>query len=360
MSVSALEQKLARLFGYDYAVMTGRARSALVALIEILHRQGTGPLPVVLPENICPALVTAIRAGGGRAVLVPVSPVTGLPGDQAFVGAMTCCEPPGIVMPTHLYGFLGDYPATVKYARDHGWFTVENDTNAVRMTPDSPPFGDALLVSFGYAKPIEIGSGGAILTNDKSLARTIRQRVSDYAVLDNSARIREQKTMLRRRAIREKLDIHSAELARICDVESSLSRFRFDEDDADRLTAKLDQFADERARRIERRDMWDQLLAPLDQILLPVALSQPVPWRLIRRVPSGRDCFAQSLWRHNIDAGINYRSLRRELPPDYLDGKSSLLDPWGDMVLNLWLTEDYDQPRIEKAVQILMESANEL
>ncbi len=355
-----LEQRLAHLFGFEYTVMLGRARSGLVALIETLNDIDNTPVPVLIPENICPALVTAIRAGGGTAITVPVSPENGLPDDQTFVRTMDSVEKPGIVSPTHLYGFLGDYPQTIKLARKKGWFILENDTNGLRIQSKESPFGDALLVSFGYAKPIEIGSGGALLTNDPLLAKVIDRRVSSYPLLDDSARVLEEETMLKRRSLRNMQGTSDQVLEQICHTETALSRFRFDHNSVDLLLTKLDQFPNDRARRCERRDHWDQALAPLDKILQPVTLKQPVPWRVIRRIPKGRNHFAQSLREHNIDAGINYRSLWRELPSHYLNGKPSSSDIWGDTVLNLWVTKDYDQAHIKQATDILMEAADEL
>ncbi|MBL4894559.1 MAG: DegT/DnrJ/EryC1/StrS family aminotransferase [Emcibacter sp.] len=351
-----LEKKLARDFGYDHAVMLGRARSGLVALLEVFQDKTAAPTPVLLPENICPVLVTAIRAGGGCAVPVPVSPLTGLPDDTAFVAAMEQIETPGIVSPTHLYGFEGVYPQTIKLARQKGWFILENDANAIRMQSDSAPFGDALLVSFGYAKPIEVGTGGAFLTNDPVLAQALRDRVSTYDLLDSAAQMQEEECMLKRRAIRATLDTGSAELARICDMETSLSRFRFDETSRDQLMDKLNHFPREKERRIEQRDLWDRALAPLDDILLPVPLNQPVPWRVIRNCPDYRDHFTHALWHHNLDAGINYRSLWREVPKNYLSGSPKLPDHWGENVINLWLTPDYDRNKIYHATQYLMET----
>lgn len=354
-----LEQKLARLFGFEYAVMMGRARSGLVALIETFTGINKTPVPVLLPENICPVLVTAIRAGGGIAVTVPVSPENGLPDDQAFVRAMKESDRPGIVSPAHLYGFLADYTETIKLAREKGWFILENDSNAVRMQTTEPAFGDALLVSFGYAKPLEIGTGGALLTNDRALAEAIGKRVAGYSLLNEGSRALEAETMLKRRALRKKEHVPAHLLAQICQTETDLSCFRFDPEDTDLLVSKLDHFPEEVARRCERKSYWDQALEPLNDILKPVSLKQPVPWRLIRRVPKGRHYIAECLWQKNIDAGINYRSLWRELPGDYLTGKSSPLDPWGEIVLNLWVTKDYDQAHIMDVVDILKGAVDE-
>ena len=356
MSRAALEQKLARSFSYEYAVMAGRARSALVALIEIL-RKGEN-IPVLLPENICPVLVTAIRAGGGTAVTVPVSPLSGLPDDQAFVEAMNNQPTAGIVMPTHLYGFLGDYSQTVKFARAKGWFILENDTNAVRYDGDAP-FGDGLLMSFGYAKPLEVGRGGAIMTNEANLAKEIQSRLSTYGPLYEATIRQENDLMLKRRGMRQNLDVADPELMRICDRETTLSRFRFDERDCDLIRAKLNHFPTERQDRLARKEIWDRALEPLDNILRPVPLPQPVPWRLIRRAVTGRAPFTDILWQNDIDAGINYRSLWREMPAEYLNGTAPASDLWGETVLNLWVTKDYHRPRIEKAADLLMKAAHD-
>ena len=353
-----LENKLACLFNFENTVLLGRARSGLVALIEVFQQNSDHPVPVLIPENICPALVTAISAAGGQAVTVPVSPLCGLPDDSSFVSAMKQAGNPGIVMPVHLYGFQGDYRKTVEFAQKNKWFILENDTNAIRMNSKDRSFGDALMVSFGYSKPIEIGSGGALLTNDRNLAELLRKRVAGYDMLTDEARKQEENSMLRRRAIRQNLDTGSEELRQICDVEKGLSRFRFDDRYTDALLTKLDQFPDEKERRLERKALWDEALIPLDNILQPVPLKQPVPWRVIRRVPYDRDHFTKALWKNGVDAGINYRSLWRELPPSYLSGEAAVHDDWGSMVLNLWVTDGYNKNNIAKSAGILMEAAN--
>ncbi len=362
MSVNTvvLESKLAETFGFEHVVMLGRARSGLVALLELFREGSDQPIPVLLPENICPILVTAIRAGGGIAVTIPVSPLTGLPEDQEFVHAMKNSSKCGIVMPVHLYGFLGEYPETVKYARKKGWFILENDTNVVRSQSQEKAFGDALLVSFGYAKPLEVGRGGALLTNDPLLAQRLRQHVGTYRVLDKKALAMEEQIMLKRRAIRGRLVTNSDELIQICSEEVNLAKFDFDPKDTDKILVKISSFPQENEKRLECRDLWEHALAGMEDIFQPIPLKQPVPWRVIRRIPRQRDHFAQALWAQKIDAGINYRSLWREMPSSYLSGDNSVRDKWGDEVLNLWVTEDYNKLKIKNAGEILMEVANEI
>jgi len=359
-AINALKEKLSCAFGYDHVVMLGRARSGYAALVEILSMDMDSPLPVLIPENICPAVATAIRAGGGRPVTVPVSAQSGLPDDDVFAHVLKGINQTGIFSPAHLYGFQGDYPKTLKLAHEKGWFILENDSNAIRMNCTETAFGDGLLVSFGYAKPIEAGSGGVFFTNDPALAQDMTAKVADYKMLDDTAHAQEEGCMLQRRKLRHKMDVNSPELRHLCKHEESLSRFSFNESQCDILMKKLSEFPIERNRRLALRHMWDQALKPLNDIFCPVPLKQPVPWRLIRSLAQKRDIYADILRQGNIDAGINYRSLWRELPADYLSGQPTLPDLWGDRVLNLWLTDDYDSRKIEKAANFLEKAAYDL
>lgn len=204
-----------------------------------------------------------------------------------------------------------------------------------------------------------VRGGGAILTNDGALFRALERRVSTYGLVDDDARAKEEDCMLKRRLLRTGQET-SDTLEDICKVETELSCFRFEKKNTDQLLKKLDQFPEERARRVALRDLWDDALRPLDEVLQPVKLKQPVPWRIIRRVTSGRDRFAQILRENDVDAGINYRSLWREVPAGYLSGAPSSPDLWGDRVLNLWVTENYDKKRISLATDLLREAADEL
>lgn len=164
--------------------------------------------------------------------------------------------------------------------------------------------------------------------------------------------------MLDRRTLRNSQaspDQKETELERIFHQERTLCRYRYEGVEGERLMIALENFPLERERRLKRKEIWDRTLAPLDDFLLPVPLAQPVPWRVIRRVPVHRDLVAQTLWRHKIDAGINYRSLWREVPAAYLCGSRPLTDVWGDTVLNLWVTEGYDENRIAQAGRYLRE-----
>lgn len=169
---SSIEQRLCRLFGYEHAILFGRARAGLVAVLE--EAAGLNRA-VVFPSNVCVAVLAAVVAAKQAPRLAAVSPQSGLAEDDRLAEAIMTISQPGVVMPTHIYGQLAEYRRTRRLAAERGWFVLENDSLAATISAgrDYRAYGDALLVSFGSGKTIDAGGGGAILTNDKALASAL-------------------------------------------------------------------------------------------------------------------------------------------------------------------------------------------
>ena len=346
--VSRLEARIATLFGYGDAVLFGRARSAVVALLEVLG----GSRPFVMPSNLCPDLWLAVhRAQAGPIVLVPVDGQTGLPPDEAYVAAMARLPQPGVVMPAHLYGLVQDYPKTIAYARAHGWFVLENDTVATKAVAGFPAFGDALLVSFGAAKGIEAGGGGAIATSDPALAAALRARAAGYARLDGLARAAEAEYGLLARRLRH--GAGGAERERVLLEQAPGACFQFPEELASALDGALDGWPrelDERRRRVQQ---WQHSLASFSGALHTPPLQCAFPWRLTLRVPDRRDQLVHSLRLAGIDAGTNFPPLTDSFPILLADQVQPGAQQWGREVFNLWLTAEYDAVRIGQAARVI-------
>ena len=176
MNYQELERYLSNLYGYSHVVLVGRARSGLFALGQVLGLDG---MDAVIPSNICPVIPVAFSSAGLSVRLAQVSTKNGLAEDNSLIDAMSNSKRPGIVMPTHIYGYWRSYSETQKWAKKNGWFILENDTLCaarIRMGRRFA-FGDALLVSFGHTKSINAGGGGALLTDDIELANNLRKLV---------------------------------------------------------------------------------------------------------------------------------------------------------------------------------------
>lgn len=353
-----LETRIANLFGYSDAVLFGRARSGVAALLDVLDMSKDSSF--IMPANICPSLLLAVHSCGARVSLADVSESNGLASDVALVEAMMQAKRPGVVMPTHLYGFVQSYPQTVAQARAHGWFVLENDTIATKARSDGAEhaaFGDALLVSFGYAKAIEAGGGGALLTDDIALARELRSREHGFPMLDDAALKAEEEFMLLGRRLRNNqlLEIGPTghEVEKLLFERVPGCQYRFPEKLEAPLSVALKGFPDVVEHRCRQVEMWNRFLAPFDDDLLVPQADCVVPWRLIRRVPGIRDKIVAALRNDGINAGTNFPPLTSSFPALFAGKRYEGAEQWGREVLNLWVTPAYNTERMKRATGII-------
>lgn len=263
-------------------------------------------------------------------------------------------------MPTHLYGFVQSYAQTLAEARACGWFVLENDTIATRARfagAGGTAFGDALVVSFGYAKGIEAGGGGAMLTDDVALAHELRSREHGFPPLDDAALKAEVEFMLFARRLRNRqfaatgLSGHDGEKKLF--ERAPGCQYRFPENLEAPLSFALEGFSEVVEKRRRQVEIWDRFLAPFDDALLAPQADCVVPWRLIRRVPRVRDRIVAALRKDGIDAGTNFPPLTASFPVLLAGQQYDGAEQWGREVLNLWVTPDYDAERMRRTADVI-------
>src|SRR5512139_3005986 len=128
------EHVLCDLMGYSVAVLFPRARDAPSAWCEVTQEQ------IKIPTNCCAALLPFASE------LVPIDPDTGL-----------------APVPVQLYGYRQTF------------LSAELEVDPLMTGLMGEPFANSTVVSFGYAKTLDIGGGGAILTRDVSLANELER-----------------------------------------------------------------------------------------------------------------------------------------------------------------------------------------
>ncbi len=130
----SIERSLCDLMFYSQAILFPRARDALAAWCKITGKK------IKIPTNCCDALLPFASE------LVPINPDTGL-----------------APIPVQLYGYRHECP------------DAEIEIDPLMTGLMIRPSATTTIISFGYAKTIDIGGGGAILTLDISLANEIRE-----------------------------------------------------------------------------------------------------------------------------------------------------------------------------------------
>jgi len=106
-------------------------------------------------------------------------------------------------------------------------------------------------------------------------------------------------------------------------------------------------------RRRERAACWEQELKRLGEAIIVPDIAPVIPWRVIRRVPLNRDHLVDKLRTNGFDAGTNFPPLTDTYPNLLRDQRHPDAEQWGNEVINLWVSDDYDDDRIKRAVAVM-------
>jgi dTDP-4-amino-4,6-dideoxygalactose transaminase len=275
----------AESFEREYAAFTGVAHCVGVAngtdAIELALRAAAVPpgTGVLLPANTFVATAEAVVRAGARPVLADVDPDYLLL-DPAAVSSAARPEDLAAIIPVHLYGQLAPMASIMAAARQRSIPVIEDAAQAHGASQDGRPagaFGLLAAVSFYPGKNLgAYGDAGAILTTSAELARSVR------LLGDHGSEHKYEHVTL---GFNSRLDALQAAV----------------------LRAKLPRLARWNAARQQAALRYTEMLADLDEVILPRALpgNQHV-WHLyVIRVPR-RDHVLQCLHAEGVQAAIHY------------------------------------------------------
>ncbi len=173
--VEAFEWQWAEYCEVGHAVGVANGTDALRLTLAAL---GIGPGDeVIVPTNTFIATAAAAAEVGATPVFVDVDPKTLLMTPEHLAAAIT--PRTTAVVPVHLYGQPVDMPGILSVAEKAGIAVVEDAAQAHGARWNGRrvgSFGHAACFSFYPGKNLgALGDGGAVVTNDASLAERIRQ-----------------------------------------------------------------------------------------------------------------------------------------------------------------------------------------
>ncbi len=172
--VEAFETEFAQYCGVQHCVGVG---NGLDALHLLLRAYGIGPGDEVLvPANTFIATWLAVSQCG--AIPVPVEPCARTHNIDADALDAAITPRTRAIIPVHLYGQPADMDPINTFARLHGLIVIEDAAQAqgaVYKGKRAGSLGDAAATSFYPGKNLgALGDGGAVLTNDASIADKVR------------------------------------------------------------------------------------------------------------------------------------------------------------------------------------------
>jgi dTDP-4-amino-4,6-dideoxygalactose transaminase len=274
--VAAFEEEFAAYCEADYCIGVGNGLDALHLILRAMEI-GVGD-EVIVPSNTYIATWLAVSYSGASPV--PVEPCIDTYNlDPARIEAAITAKTKAIIA-VHLYGQPADMDAINEIAKKHGLKVIEDAAQAHGARYKNCPVGslsDAAGFSFYPGKNLgAFGDGGAVTTNDSTLADKVRM-LSNYG-----SRVKYSHEV---KGFNSRLDELQAAFLRV-------------------KLQKLDQW-NERRKKIAEQYLSE--LSTLPDIKLPFVEDWADPvWHLYVITHPDRDSLAARLRQAGIDTLIHY------------------------------------------------------
>ena len=179
--VEVLEQQLADYVGVEHCITCANGTDAM-SLVLMAWDIGPGDA-IFVPDFTFFATAEVVSLRGATPVFVDVDDRTfNMDADDLEKAILEVLQRgnlcPRVIIPVDLFGLPADYNAIEKVAKKYNLLILEDAAQGFGGSFDgerSCSFGDAATTSFFPAKPLGCyGDGGAIFTNDSSLASTLK------------------------------------------------------------------------------------------------------------------------------------------------------------------------------------------
>ncbi|MTI63758.1 DegT/DnrJ/EryC1/StrS family aminotransferase [Methylophaga sp.] len=177
--LAAFEAEFAAYCQTQHCIGVGNGLDAIVLILKAL-KIGPGD-EVIVPANTFIATWLAVEQVGAKPVPVEPLPET-YNIDPTRIKAAVSSKTKAIIV-VHLYGQTAEMNAVNQLAREYGLKVIEDAAQAHGSRYHNRPagsLGDAAAFSFYPGKNLgALGDGGAVVTDDSSLAATVRT-LSNY------------------------------------------------------------------------------------------------------------------------------------------------------------------------------------
>lgn len=222
----------------QFDLITGRGSTALYLILQSLEFDSP---KIMLPANICEIVVATVKRAGFHPVFVDVDSQTGNAELSHFQAAYQ--EGVRVVLAVPNYGTPIDVVAIKSWAERLGLFVIEDLCNALgcEYLQGSPGnVGDAAIYSFGYAKILEFGIGGALSLKSKTLLHKCRLLLGDLPTFDDHLASLQTEFGNELNALRSGGSSHD-ELAKLYNDYHTLLTFRLSEQQQEDLEAYIQE-----------------------------------------------------------------------------------------------------------------------
>ncbi|MCJ8502105.1 DegT/DnrJ/EryC1/StrS family aminotransferase [Desulfatitalea alkaliphila] len=159
---------LCRYLNVKHCVLGQSGRALLFRLLETLKSNKTEQRnEVLIPGYTCYSVAAAIAKAGLTITVYDLDPKTLYPDLDSLESAAT--DKTLAIIAQHLFGRRTPMDGLQRVAKANGAYLIEDSAQLLGRLPqgqNTGAMGDFGILSFGRGKPLPIGEGGALLSND--------------------------------------------------------------------------------------------------------------------------------------------------------------------------------------------------
>ena len=288
--IEALEEAFVKKTGATYAVSTNSGTSALhLSMCAMDLKRGD---KIICSVNSFPSVPEVVRHFDAEPIFVDIDPEDfniDLDALEKVLEANSSKKLKGAIV-THIGGQPTDLKRLYEIAAHYGIRIVEDASDALGGTYDGKPIGatgaDITCFSFSPHMKNSIANAGMLLCEDENLY--------------------ERATLLRNHAIQSDGWDKYGNLEYMYDVVDIGCKYDISLLDAAYALAQYNRIDKMVARRREIAKVYDQELAGVKHITLPVKKRDHIYQQYIVRIDRNRDGFARALKEKGVHTGLHY------------------------------------------------------
>ncbi len=351
-SVENCEDALADLLGRKYCILTGNGTSALWIAYSLVGQKRP---KVLLPAMVCLTPMLATHYAGKTPVFADVLERDATL-DPHFVETALQDDPGiGAVLAVHLYG----HPVAMEVLDDicskYGVLLIEDLAQAMGgKYANGVPFGaggDCSVVSFGHTKILDVGGGGAFLTDNQAWARQAYTLAKQLAKPPTEI---DKLYLLYRKLFYTVWECGQANPAfyKMFDPFPDLFRvmllYGITEPIAAAIFNALDELDSEISHRKQIAALYRRELKNIDSIDFFDVSDASVPWRFTFRLAQRfRNDILEEVRLAEYDISSWYPSITDWTPSGRKQGRElfPVANTLEKQVVNLWVTKDYTEQK---------------
>ena len=354
------EKKLANMHNVKYCILTGRGATALWLAYLLIKKNRK---KVIIPNIICPSVLFTLILADCEPIFVDVLERDSTLDPDKVKKLLNKNSDIGAVVMAHIYGYSASILEIKRICRQKKVILIEDAAQSFGGKFQDNSFlgskGDVSILSFGHSKILDVGEGGALLTNNSGYASRIR-KMNDKIKENNSDSRKISKLYKKLYYMIIQLTKSNKEHYKFFDSFPYFFKNLYIKKISNKTAMLIDKSLNRLSMEIKHRKKIYQIyvmgLKNNKYVKLFKPIGYGVPWRFSFRIKkSKRDIILEKIRKKGFDVSSWYPSImyfnkigRYNKVKDFVI--SNLIEK---EVVNLWVTRSYSQKKAQQLVSYI-------